>query len=215
MRFDEGPNNNGVLLGIAAVAGAAIVLPMLFSKSSYAMFKFSEFVDLEATQGIANRLSGLDEDNYVAQAWSIVADGIQYEPVASDIVFLDGTVKCRSCLMPNQVLAQKHPVGNFVAKSALLLSILRHKIPASRVYMVMGELRLNGVGGHAWVELEKSGSWYIIESTVSPSRTPLLSAESQQATYIPQVIVNDIDHRCLSGAICVSVDKSRICPCLQ
>lgn len=202
--------DNIAFLGIAGFIATGLII--LRRESSLNIFPTSAFVDLEATQEISEALSGLSEEDYVYSAWSFVARQIKYEPVASDIVFLDGTVQCRDCFMPKSVLTSHK--GNCVAKSSLLLSILRHRIPASRVNMVMGELRHNGIGGHAWIELEQEGLWYVLESTISPDVQPALEVSQVRGKYIPEVTVNDVEHTCLTDSLCISMDKRR-CPCLD
>lgn len=69
------------------------------------------------------------------------------------------------------------------------MSILRNKIPADRVRIVIGELK--GVGGHAWVEYQRiSGEWYVLESTYFPSKLSWLPVKDLTG-YVPMVYIND------------------------
>lgn len=213
MKSAEGSTD--VLLGIAGLASVALatnIIANLVTGTEYKVFPYYKFVDLESSKEIAQVMSGYSDDEFIYKAWLLVSEGVQYVPVASDIVFTNGSVRCKSCLMPHQILAQENPKGNCVAKSALLLSLLRHRFPPESVYLVMGQLNVNGAGGHAWVELQRNNQWYVLESTISPRKTTARPAESLALVYVPEVFVNDLYRHCLSGKVCIGVDKKG-CPC--
>lgn len=137
------------------------------------------------------------EDEKILKCWDWVVREIKYpldrktfaltvygKTIRSDDYFLE----------PGETIAFK--VGKCDATSNLLVSMLRNFMPADRVYVVLGDLHNNGVGGHAWVLVDRmadrtSKSFYL-ETTLSklPGQ-PWAKAEQSQAVYHPVLYYND------------------------
>lgn len=158
---------------------------------------------------LANVAQGLPEaeDDFILAAWGF-AGSLGYEPVGSHLDFLDSQVKCERCLMPSEVLARG--LANCVGHAAVLTSILRNRLAPERVLMAIGELRANGVGGHAWVLTERRGAWYVLESVSRPGPSPWLPA-ALAPLYVPYILFNDAVIYCDSPQICVEVGDCEIC----
>ncbi len=198
----------GILGFLAALGGVALVKRL--SNSNVLLLR-SSLVQPSAVAELAGKLNIGDEDAFIYNSWLYVATEVKYSGYSSIVSFINNLVSCQRCILPGATLS--HSSGNCVAKAALLASLLRNFIPASRVYLVMGELDKNGVGGHAWVEIERNGSWYILESTRVPDLTNLW-VRVPQREYIPSVYFNDADSGlvCLDSKLCVAIKASR-CPC--
>ena len=190
---------------IGAVASLAAGGLVWWIQSRTEKLDLADFVDIEITAPIAASLPA-DDASFVYSALDFVGKEIAYEPVGSDIKVFGNTVSCRKCLLPVTTLSRMR--GNCVAKSALLLSILRHRIPASDVYMAIGTLA--DIGGHAWVTLRRNGGWQVLESTKAASYS---QSEDIASMYNAEVFLNDQGVSCYSDKICVRVD-SRSCPCM-
>ena len=198
-------NDERLFIGLMSSLAAGGLVWWIQSRTSSARLNLADFVDLETTAPIAASLPA-DEASFVYSALDFVGKDIAYEPVGSDIKVLGNIVSCRKCLLPATTLSRRQ--GNCVAKSALLLSILRHRIPASDVYMAIGTL--SDVGGHAWVTLRQNGGWQILESTKAAIYS---QSEGIASMYAPEMFLNDQGVSCYSDKVCVSV-KSRSCPCM-
>ncbi len=198
----------GILGFLAALGGVALVKRL--SNSNVLLLR-SSLVQPSAVAELAGKLNIGDEDAFIYNSWLYVATEVKYSGYSSIVSFINNLVSCQRCILPGATLS--HGSGNCVAKAAVLASLLRNFIPASRVYLVMGELDKNGVGGHAWCEIERNGSWYILESTRVPDLTNLW-VRVPQREYIPSVYFNDADSGlvCLDSKLCVAIKASR-CPC--
>ncbi len=151
-----------------------------------------------------------DEDSFILAAWQEVSDGVQYEGYGTELYLLKDSVKCDKCLLPEFMLQQEHPNGNCVAKSFMLASLLRNRLPPDRVYVALGDVRGEG---HAWVIAQRSdGQWYNIETTVAFTGewVPL----SEATDYHPEALMNDKTHVCYSPEFCLTV-KEASCGCME
>ena len=169
------------------------------------------FIDTEAVAQLAASLPQ-DEDEFAWQAWNMVGSQIAYSYYGSILQLVDHSVKCERCVLPQELLTMENPKGNCVAKSALLVSLLRNRFPADRVYMAVGRYAKNGkYPGHAWVEtLRQDGQWYVMESTVPPTRW--VPAAEVDDIYLPEAFINDQGSRCATRK-CLIVDPVA-CPCM-
>ena len=195
----------GDILLIGAVSSLMAGGLIWWIQSRTEKLNLTDFVDLETTAPIAAGFPA-DKSSYIYSALDFVGREIAYEPIGSNIKVFGNTVNCRKCLLPSATLSRMK--GNCVAKSALLLSILRHRIPASDVYMAIGTL--SGIGGHAWVALRRNGGWQTLESTRSASYS---QSEEIASMYNAEVFLNDQEVSCYSDKVCVRVN-SRSCPCM-
>jgi len=194
-------------LGAATCAG----LLLMQSKSSTRIFPIEALVNPESVSKIASDIEAEGGD-FALNAWRYVGSSVGYNYYGSFLHFYDHTVKCQACLLPLQVLSKGY--ANCVGKSALLASILRNKYSPQEVYMVIGEYRRNGVGGHAWVNIKRSGTWYVAESTSLPNEiTPWVSAYDLSDVYVPDAWVNDQGVICYDEEICSFDFKVSNCPC--
>lgn len=194
-----------VLLVGALVAGAVVlvkVVPNLFV-SGYTSFAAAAFFQPEKVADLAAGFSTESEDAFVLDAWQWVGANIPYEPIGSDIEFDGAVIRCLDCYTVEQILARGK--GNCVSKSALLASILLNRIAPGRIHMVIGGFSLDGVGGHAWCELDREGAWHLLEATSPPPKQPWTPAESVSMVYIPYAVFNPVSFQCLDNRICIRV----------
>jgi hypothetical protein len=71
---------------------------------------------------------------------------------------------------------------------------------------MIGTYTQGRVGGHAWVELERHGEWYLIEATRSPSLdNPWKLAEALYPTYTPQVVITENSIECATEGNCAAL----------
>ena len=147
-------NDGSVFIHFLGSLGASLAAAWILGslgKSVFSIgartFRSSDFINPGAVADIAARRPA-GEDDFILAAWELVGGGIDYQAFGSDVEFNNGVVRCDKCYLPGQV--RKTGASNCVGKSALLASILRNRLPADRVFMVIGELHLDGVGGHAW-----------------------------------------------------------------
>lgn len=99
--------------------------------------------------------------------WQYVAS-IPYRETIKAKITINGRTKRQSdCwLYPAEVIALA-PVANCANKSFLLTSLLMNELPPSDVRCVLGHISLDGIGAHAWVEVNIEGTYQILESTVT------------------------------------------------
>ena len=185
-----------LVLGFLGSLTAGGVIYLVTRPSSYSI---SQLVTPEKVAYIAAELPQGDDD-FAQAALKWVSDNIQYQALGSDISFKNGSVLCRGCYTPTSVLAKG--AGNCVAQSFLLTSILRNRIDADRVYATLGEVTIDGVGGHAWTSYWRDGGWYILDPTYKEAVGKWMPAS--HPSYLSQVHVNDIMVHCEEGAkVCV------------
>lgn len=140
-----------------------------------------------------------DEDQFIQAACDYVLNNVQYQGYASNLYFVGDMITCSGCRLPEKTLTLGK--GNCVAMSSVLASILRNRIPPERIFMAVGEVRFDGIGGHAWCVVQrKDGRWYLLEST-TPQKgwVPL---ESVVNIYIPYSYFNDQLFYCYSDSLC-------------
>lgn len=79
-------------------------------------------------------------------------------------------------------------VSNCANRSFLLASLIKNEIPD--VYCSMGRLRLDGIGGHAWVKITMDGEDYILETT-QPNIARAILPVSKVTAYEELLAFND------------------------
>lgn len=168
------------MLGV--IAGTTL----LATRKTQQVYTLGAFFQPAAVSSIAQELPQLTEDDFIISAWQFVGS-IPYEAIGSDMEFANGRVYCQDCYLPTQTLTRK--VGNCVAKSSLLASILANKISLSRIQIVIGNYVGESQGGHAWVELWKGDNWYLLEATKTPSSQPWVIATSAYGSYQPEIVL--------------------------
>lgn len=196
---------------VTAVVGstiAGLVIWAIHSRFEYAYFPYEQLIDIEAAAPIAEQLPKA-EDDFILSAWEAVADpqALPYEHIGSDITFVDNTVRCRRCFLPTATL--KRGRGNCFAKAALLVSVLRNRLPASRVYMALGRLNTDGYGGHVWAEVKRADRWYLVESTMMPGDKPWYTVNELDELYYTEALVNDRGRVCYDKDLCVVVEGKK------
>lgn len=202
---------------LAAIGGLtvaiAILVPWLSASGSmdYDTFPASNFFQPAKVADLAESLTAVDEDEFILNAWNWVGSKITYESLPSDIDFNGNIITCLYCYTVEETLARG--MGNCVNKSALLASILLNRLPANRVYMIIGGFALDGVGGHSWILVNRSdGAWYLIEATSPPKAQPWVPVSSMGSIYIPYATFNAADYfECVNSA-CFSL-KVGECNC--
>lgn len=189
-------------LGIGLVAVWLISGPPL-------KMSLSRLIDAKVTADLASRLPP-NEREFVWEAWNLVGCGIKYKPYGSDFQFINDSIKGYRIDLPSEVLALGE--SNCVGKSALLTSILRNRLPANRVYMVIGNLAMDGLGGHAWVMAEVEGQWYRLEATHCPKSWA--DAQRMSGFYQAKAMFNDQQLICYDPGLCLSISPSSCCDAL-
>lgn len=129
------------------LSGATLGLIWLASRSSVQAFTLSTFIDPGSVADLAATLPP-DEDAFILAAWELAGGDISYSGFGSDLKFSAYLVYCKRCFLASQVL--KSGVSNCVGKSILLVSLLRNRLPPERVYLTVGQLNTDHIGGHAW-----------------------------------------------------------------
>ena len=138
--------------------------------------------------------------DFALNAWQYVGGDIDYVYYGSQLEFYDHSVACYKCMLPLEV--ENAGKSNCVGKSVLLASLLRNYYSADDVYVVIGEFRYNGVGGHAWVILRRDNEWYVLESTVEPPPDPWKTMGDLSEIYIPDAWFNDRGMICYDPEVC-------------
>lgn len=64
---------------------------------------------------------------------------------------------------PTEVLSMR--ISDCDGTAFLLTSLLLNQLPPERVFAAIGNINIGSPQGHAWVEVEIDGSWYVLEST--------------------------------------------------
>ncbi len=116
----------------------------------------------EITAGITSL-----EDRIIAQ-WQYVAK-LPYREIIGSSLRAGGKSFSQpdTWFFPSEVISMKIP-ANCANRAFLLASLLKNDLPSpGQVYCVFGQLSLDGIGNHAWVETQLNGRQHIIETTVS------------------------------------------------
>ncbi|MDM7999977.1 MAG: hypothetical protein QUS33_08255 [Dehalococcoidia bacterium] len=199
-----------VMAGLGAVTALAVALakiaPLMVAAKT--QFPAAGFFEPEKVKWIADQLPDDSEDEFILAAWDFVARDITYEPVGSDIDFVDGMVYCDSCYSVQQTLNRQ--MGNCVSKSALLASILLNRLAPDRVWMAVGNFGTGRVAGHAWVQIERGGKVYIIETTAPPPAYPWKEA-SASPSYQPYAVFCQQEFDCLNHSFCLEASRCNCC----
>lgn len=93
-------------------------------------------------------------------------------------------------LEPGQALMA--PSLNCANRAFLLASLLRQNYPAPNVWTVFGNLKVDGLGGHAWVLL-RADQDYLLETTSPRIRMPITNSRIHEAV----VYFNDQEVRAM------------------
>lgn len=120
------------------------------------MLKYSRI-----TEGIAST-----EDRLEA-LWRYVA-GFRYRPIISSTLSAPGVTirQDDTWFFPAESMQLRSL--NCVNKAFLLTSLVKNELSVpGQVYCVFGELTHDGIGNHAWVEVQRNGMQYIYEATIT------------------------------------------------
>lgn len=199
--MDLSPPKQFIML-VAATTTATLLANMFLNAAK--LWALDEFIDPDAFADIAAQLPQ-DPSEYALEAWDLVGRQIPYSHYGSILHFGDDYARCKRCHLPLDIVRRGR--GNCVAKSQVLVSLLRNRFSASDTYMAIGQLNVNGTGGHAWVILNHNG-WHILESTMPPPDQPWVSASRLSEIYIPEAMVNDRGLVCLDEEICHLVHRA-------
>lgn len=122
----------------------------------------------------------------ILSLWQNVAN-IPYREFVGARISVDGRSSYQkdTWLYPAEVI-RLAPRANCSNKSFLLTSLLLNELPEQQVKCVLGHLRLDGIGAHAWVEIELDGSNYILEGT-QPNIEKAIIPASLAGAYEPVV----------------------------
>lgn len=174
-------------LTFMAAFGAGMTI--IAKRKNYQVYNLGQFFQPAAVKDIASQLPNSTEDEFSLAAWQLVGS-IPYEAIGSDMEFYNGQVYCEDCYLAPQTLDRQ--VGNCVAKSALLASILANRISMNRIQIVIGNYVGENIGGHAWVELYRNTDWYLLEATKTPSYpVPWVPASQVYNIYNPEIVLEN------------------------
>ena len=179
-----------LVLGVVASLLAVLTI-RAFSRKTYSP---SQLVRPEVAASLAASLP-YGEDDFILSALEWVNRNIEYRPISTDIVFQDGKVACRDCLLPTDTLRTRR--ANCVGSSLLLTSILRNRLPPDRVYSAFGEVNTDSVGGHAWNLVLRTGDWYLLDPTNRAMLGKWIKAD--HPIYTGEVYLNDKGFYCEPG----------------
>ncbi len=97
--------------------------------------------------------------------------------------------------LPAEVLSDRKYGGRAAdcdGQANLLGSLLRTRLSPDEVYVTLGNLHKNKVGGHAWCDvLGAGGKWYLLEATRSKWPENPWVTQEQAADYEPILAYND------------------------
>jgi len=119
-----------------------------------------------------------DSWNKVMACFNRVLD-IPYTEAVKVKIYVDGRtfVQKDAWLDPGQAL--RAPKLNCANRSFLLASLLRQQYLPDKVWVVLGNLNLDGLGGHAWVLL-RANQDYILETTSPKIRAPITHSDAHE-----------------------------------
>ncbi len=149
----------------------------------------------ELTRGIAS------QEERISALWNYVKS-IPYTQFLSTKITIDGKTfeQKDTWLEPAQSIKVKRL--NCFNKSVLLASLLRQELPPDQVYVWLGNLKLNGVGGHAITYIRLAQD-YALETTNPRIMSPFLKAadldeyetvmfmNDQDIKYVPDTILSE------------------------
>ena len=186
-------------------AGLASGIALLALQPRFATYNISKFIDVDAVAGIADSLPD-DRDAFILSAWEIAGGDIEYSAYGSILHFWNDMVSCKNCMLPAQALRQEK--ANCVGKSQVLVSLLRNRMPPDEVYMAIGGLNLDGIGGHSWVVVKRQGEWYLLEATIPPPARPWIPTSALASSYVAEAYVNDTGLFCFDNEICTFIHEA-------
>lgn len=108
--------------------------------------------------------------------------------------------------LPAEVVAEGY--ADCDGRTNLLVSLLVNSLGPSQVYGVLGNIRNNGIGGHAWVAVNL-GEWYYLETTLQKLPASLTPATSLEV-YHPIVLYNSEHVMLKSDEVLCNFGKCRI-----
>ena len=136
-------------------------------------------------------------DERIAALWNYVAQ-IPYTRTVSAKLTVEGQSRSQgdTWLFPSEIITLA-PKANCANKSFLLTSLLRNELPAYQVRCVMGHIRMDGIGAHAWCEVSPHGNPYILETTVTDIRRALVptgyAPEYEPVLYLTDMGIDVVD----------------------
>lgn len=137
------------------------------------------------------------EDDFILACWGWVAANIRYPRSDRRELRFAGRrlVSQDYWSLPAEVLAPTQRVEDCDGASFALASLLRHRLGPAQVYVVLGELARGRPGdfGHAWVEVQRMGRWYLLEATLDRLPEPPWVQAEAAPEYQPALFFNDVE----------------------
>jgi len=120
---------------------------------------------------------------------------IPYTEAVKAKVNIDGRTFVQKDVWLDPAQALKARKLNCANRSFLLASLLRQEFPPDKVWVVLGNLRLDGLGGHAWVVFRGDRD-YILETTSPRIRVPITNSDvHEEVIFFNDQEVRAIPHR--------------------
>ena len=149
---------------------------------------------LEVQAEYENLTKGLASDwDKILACFNRVLD-IPYTSAVRIKVSVDGRTFVQEDAWLDPAQALMAPKLNCSNRSFVLASLLRQEHTPEQVWVTLGNLKLDGLGGHAWVLL-RGNQDYIMETTSPRIRTPITHSEAHEAV----VFFNDREVRVVPG----------------
>jgi hypothetical protein len=141
----------------------------------------------EITQGLTNLW-----DKAIA-CFNYVLD-IPYIPTVKTRLSIDGKtfVQEDAWLDPGQTI--QAPALNCANRAFLLASLLRRQHSPNQVWVALGNLNIDGIGGHAWC-IYRGSEDYIFETTSPHIRMPIITSKAHEGV----IYFNDQEIRLVPG----------------
>lgn len=93
-------------------------------------------------------------------------------------------------LLPSQTISA--PKLNCANRALLLASLLRQEMPPDDVWVVMGNVNVDGQDGHAWNMVKLAGQEYLLEPTNARAKANLIPIDFA-STYEDVLYFNDLE----------------------
>ncbi len=191
-------------LAVLAAGGLAILLiKTMVASNEYDTFPASDFFQPIKVAGLADTMDTGTEDDFILNCWNYVGSEVEYTSTPSDIEFEGNYITCLYCYTVGETLASGR--GNCVNKSALLASLLLNRLGPERVRMIIGGFSLDGVGGHAWLNVKRGDTWYLVEATSPPKDPPWVPVEATTTIYLPYAVFSPASFECVDHSVCLQV----------
>ena len=150
--------------------------------------------NLDVQEKYAELVKGMSSGDMIHRCLNYVTS-IPYKAFISGRLQIEGRIFTQDDLWMEPDTTMLAGVANCANKTFLLTSLLRNYLDAHQVYAVLGNIHTNNIGGHAWVEVNRT---MLLEST-QPRITAPLDKAAVADIYEPVVYFNDVETYYVEG----------------